>query len=355
MDIGDRVRKGQLLAELWVPELVEDFHQKEATVIHDEALIVQAREMLRAAEANYNWAGARLRLAEASKLKAEADVIRWKAQYHRDGKLAKKEYVSREGLEITTDQFQSAEAAKAEAVAAVEAAQAAQAESNAQRAKAVADLRVAEARLRVAHADRDHAAAILSYSRIEAPYEGVISRRGTDTGTYVQPPASSRTSASSPSPLFEVVRTDLVRIFVDVPESDAPFVRDGGTAQVRVQALWDREFSGCVVRSSWLLDNQTRTLRTEIDLSNSEGHLRPGMYATARLIVEHPRALTVPSSAVFHQDDQDWVIQVVRGNAVRTPVKLGLRGGQLSKSCASRCFPFPWASRRPGRTLPAGS
>lgn len=101
MDIGDRVRKGQLLAELWVPELVEDVHQKEATVIQDEALIVQAQEMLRAAEANYNWAGARLRLAEVSKLKAEADVIRWKAQYHRDGKLAEKEYVSREGLEVT--------------------------------------------------------------------------------------------------------------------------------------------------------------------------------------------------------------------------------------------------------------
>jgi HlyD family secretion protein len=200
LDIGDRVRKGQFLAELWVPELVEDVHQKEATVIQDEALIVQAQEMLRAAEANYNWAGARLRLAEASKLKAEADVIRWKAQYHRDGKLAKKEYVSREGLEITTDQFQSAEAAKAEAVAAVEAAQAAQAESNAQRAKAVADLRVAEARLRVADADRDHAAAILSYSRIEAPYDGVISRRGTDTGAYVQPPAMLQYKRQLPEP-----------------------------------------------------------------------------------------------------------------------------------------------------------
>jgi len=135
------------------------------------------------------------------------------------------------------------------------------------------------------------------------------------------------------------VRTDLVRIFVDVPESDAPFVRDGGTAQVRVQALWDREFSGRVARSSWLLDNQTRTLRTEIDLSNSEGHLRPGMYATARLIGEHPRALTVPSSAVFHQDDQDWVIQVVRGNAVRTPVKLGLRARDNVEVLRKQVFP----------------
>lgn len=167
----------------------------------------------------------------------------------------------------------------------------------------------------------------------------MISRRGTDTGAYVQPPASSSTSASSPSPLFEVVRTDLMRIFVDVPESDAPFVRDGGTAQVRVQALRDREFSGRVARSSWLLDNQTRTLRTEIDLSNSEGYLRPGMYATARLIVEHPRALTVPSSAVFHQDDQDWVIQVVRGNAVRTPVKLGLRARDKVEVLRKQVFP----------------
>ena len=119
----------------------------------------------------------------------------------------------------------------------------------------------------------------------------------------------------------------------------APFVRDGGTVQVRVQALWDREFSGRVARSSWLLDNQTRTLRTEIDLSNSEGHLRPGMYATARLILEHPRALTVPSSAVLHQDDQDWVMQVVRGKAVHTPVKLGLRARDNVEVLREQVFP----------------
>jgi multidrug efflux pump subunit AcrA (membrane-fusion protein) len=101
----------------------------------------------------------------------------------------------------------------------------------------------------------------------------------------------------------------------------------------------EQPFSGRVARSSWLLDNQARTLRTEIDLPNSEGNLRPGMYAPARLIVEHPRTLTVPSSAVFHQDDQDWVIQVVRGNAVRTPVKLGLRAGNNIEVLRKQIFP----------------
>ena len=93
----------------------------------------------------------------------------------------------------------------------------------------------------MAQADRDRAAAILGYARITAPYNGVVSRRGVDTGTFVQPPGGNPSVAA---PLFEVVRTDLVRIFVDVPEADSPLVLDGGPARVQVQALGDRDFPG---------------------------------------------------------------------------------------------------------------
>jgi multidrug efflux pump subunit AcrA (membrane-fusion protein) len=125
-----------------------------------------------------------------------------------------------------------------------------------------------------------------------------------DTGTYVQPPAGNSTVAA---PLFEIVRTDQVRIFVDVPEADASLVKDGGPARVVVQALGDREFPGRVTRSSWLLDDRTRTMRTEVDLLNTEGILKPGMYAAARIPVSRPETLTLPTSSVFRQDDQAWV------------------------------------------------
>jgi multidrug efflux pump subunit AcrA (membrane-fusion protein) len=119
-----------------------------------------------------------------------------------------------------------------------------------------------------------------------------------------------------------------VRIFVDVPEADAPLVKDGGPARVLVQALGDRDLPGRVTRSSWLLDDRTRTLRAEIDLPNTDGILRPGMYATARIPVSRPEALTLPTSSVFLQDDQAWVVRLVANKAVRTPVRLGLRDRQ---------------------------
>jgi multidrug efflux pump subunit AcrA (membrane-fusion protein) len=322
VDIGDRINKDQLLAELWVPEFVEDVREKEATVGQDEAQLVLVREVLRAAEANVAKAEANVRLAEASRAKAEANLVRWRSQYKRDTPLVRSGAISVEDFEITTDQFKTMGAAKAESVAGVAAANAALAESKAQRDKAAADVQVAEARVRVSRAAHDRAAAILAYARIEAPYDGVVSRRGVDTGAYVQAPSAGKTGAT---PLFEVVRTDLVRIFVDVPESDAPFVKSGGSARVQVQALGEREFPGRVARSSWLLDGQTRTLRTEIDLPNPDGLFRPGMYANARLPVQHPNTLTLPSSAVFHQDDRDWVVRVEDGKAIWTPVRLGFR------------------------------
>src|SRR5262249_34821396 len=145
------------------------------------------------------------------------------------------------------------------------------------------------------------------------------------TGVYVQPPAGD---ANAATPLFEVVRTDLMRIFVDVPEADAALVRDGGPARVQVQALGDREFPGRVARSSWALDHRTRTLRPEIHLPNPAGILRPGMYATARIPVSRPETLTLPTASVFLQDDQAWVVRIVGARAIRTPVRLGVRDRQ---------------------------
>ena len=207
LDIGDRVRKGQLLAELWVPEVVEDLHQKEATVIEDEALIVQAQEMLRVAEAKVTQADATLRWSEASRLKAEATRTWWKLEHRRVSRLLGQGASPQEEMEQTDEKLKTSDAAVSEAVAGVALANAALVESKAQRDKAAADVRVAEARLRVAQADRDRAAAILGYARIEAPYNGVVTRRGVDTGTYVQPPGGNPSVAA---PLFEIVRTDLV-------------------------------------------------------------------------------------------------------------------------------------------------
>jgi multidrug efflux pump subunit AcrA (membrane-fusion protein) len=94
-----------------------------------------------------------------------------------------------------------------------------------------------------------------------------------------------------------------------------------------VQALQERQFEGRVTRTSWVLDTQSRTLRAQIDLPNPDGRLRPGLYATARIVVERPGGLTLPVSALLTQDDEPAVFRVEDGRAVRTPVKLGVREG----------------------------
>ena len=112
----------------------------------------------------------------------------------------------------------------------------------------------------------------------------------------MQPP--SGTTATSVQPLFNVVRTDPVRIFVDVPEVDAPFVDKGMPTTIRVQSLQEQELSAPVVRVSWALDTLTRTLRAEIDLPNGDGRLRPGMYVTARITMTREKAMSIPTTAV---------------------------------------------------------
>ena len=112
-------------------------------------------------------------------------------------------------------------------------------------------------------------------------------------------------------PLFTVARTDIVRIFVDVPEMDSPFVQAGQPGYVSVQALPDRIVEGKVTRTSWVL-GANRTLNTELDLPNPNGLLRPGMYATAHILLrERPNVYVLPLSAIVHQGKQAfcWTVQ----------------------------------------------
>jgi len=336
VDIGDHVTKDQVLADIWIPELVEELNQKDATVGQAEAEVVQAQRSLAAAEANLTKAEALLQLAQAGKTRAEASMVRWQAEINRVRTLVRTRAMDDQSLDTTTDSFKSAEAAVAESKATILSADAARIESAAQRDKAIADVKVAESRLRVAKADRARTAATLGYATVRAPYTGVVTKRWVDSGAFLQPSASG-----SGQTIFSVVRTDPVRIFVDVPESAAADVRPGMAARIRVQALAEQEVEGRVTRTSWALDPQARTLRTQIDLPNEDGRLRPGMYATARLLVEQRDLMTVPADAVLTLDDQPFVMRVEQGKALRTPVKTGVRQGSRLQVLKKQIRPAP--------------
>jgi multidrug efflux pump subunit AcrA (membrane-fusion protein) len=324
VDMGDRVKAGQVLAELAVPEMEEELRQKEAAVTLAQAEVTQAQRALKAAEADLHKSDAAVEHAEAGRVRADASLVRWRSEYQRVHRLVSNQSLDQQTYDSTVDQLKSAQAARDESKANVDLAQAAREQSRAQRDQAESMVQVAEAKTRVAEAERKRTATLLEYAQIRAPFAGVVTRRNVDTGHLVQ---ASTNGGSSGTPLFIVVRTDPLRIFVDVPESAAGLVHDGMPAHVRVETLQEQEFEGRVTRTGWVLDNRTRTLRTQIDLPNKDGQLRPGMYASGILTVERPATLTVPASAILSQDEQPAFLRVADGKAVRTPVKLGVRQG----------------------------
>jgi RND family efflux transporter MFP subunit len=323
VEIGSRVRQGDLLAQLDVPEMVEELRQKEGLVTQARLEIRQAESALRVSEASLATAVSLAREAQAGRKKAEANAQRWKSECARMEGLVKDRVIDAQSRDETRNQCRAAEAALEEADARAQSADAARAEAAAKRDKAAADLAAARNRLALAESDERRMRAMLAYARITAPFDGVVTDRRVHTGHFLQ----SAAGGSKGEPLFVVVRTDRVRVFVEVPEADAVLIRDGSHGRVRVQVLNDREFTGTVAGTSRSLEPGQRTLRTEIDLPNPDGLLRPGMYVHALIEAQRPVAWTVPLAAVVVRDGQTFCYRVEGGKAVRTPLRVGAREG----------------------------
>ena len=323
VDIGDRVRPEQPLAELSIPELDQELRQKEALVAQTAAEIKQAEAAMRAAQAALAAAQAHLGEAEAGIARCEADYQRRKSEHHRISQLADQGAVTRKLVDETLDALRSADAARAEGHAKVESAKAALAQSRANLEKAKADQVAAEARWQAARADLARVTALLQYTQIRTPFAGIVTERNVDRGHLVQPAGNV-----GAKPLFVVARADIVRVFVDVPEIESPLVDVGASAHVHVQALPGRDIEGKVTRTSWALAGN-RTLRTEIDLANANGLLRPGMYATTEILLkERANVLALPLAAIVRDGARAFCCCAENGRAVRKPLVLGLQVGE---------------------------
>src|SRR4030081_1241790 len=192
---------------------------------------------------------------------------------------------------------------------------------------AKADLGVAEANRALAADQVDVAAAtmekiktLLAYCEIGAPFDGVVARRLVNRGDLVQAATSTRTT-----PLFTVQRIDTIRVFCDVPENDVPHLHIGDLAIVKPYGFEGKPFVGTVTRSSLRLNPETRNMRTEIDLSNPEERLYPGMYAEVSLEMNRrPDALTVPAAAVGSDSAGNFVYTVTENRISRLAINIGL-------------------------------
>ena len=254
VDIGDRVKAGDPLAQLAVPELDDEISQNEATLSQLKSSLEQA----------------------------QATLVFAQQQAARYQELARREVGTVENAQKYTSQLQQQEAAVA---------------------AAKNNVTAQENVVKQLHQNRD-------YASVLAPFDGVITRRNVDVGSLVQGNATSGTF------MFEIVQEDVIRVSVYVPQDAAFGVAPRIDAIVRVPELPDREFPGTVTRIADALQPGTRTLLTEIDIPNPDGALPPGIYCTVEFHM--PRAtssLSIPADAIIFNRHGVQVAVVDKGKA----------------------------------------
>ncbi|HXM43093.1 MAG TPA: efflux RND transporter periplasmic adaptor subunit [Bryobacteraceae bacterium] len=265
VDYGTRVAAGQLMAVLEIPELQAQLEQDKAAINNMTGQVTQAEHELNRVEAQHKVAHLqydRLKSVSDSKpgLVAQQEVDDWQG----------KDLASEAQVEASKSGLQSAQS----------------------------ELAAAEARL-------VHDQVLYDYSRITAPFAGVVTERYANLGTLMQAGTNSSTQAM---PLVKLSQDHLFRLVIPVPESDVSYIHVGDPVNVRIPAL-NRTFPGKVARFSVDVKADTRTMHTEVDVGNPSRVLIEGMYAEATLRLEHKAAaLVVPLQAVDHEGDRTSVL-----------------------------------------------
>lgn len=250
VDLGDKVEANQLLAEIEVPELNQELSQGRAA----------------------------LAKAQASKLQAEAQKSLASSVHDRTGKLVSAGVATQQELEQT----------------------------QAQSAVGEANVNLAQAGIEAERANIRRLSDLQQFSKVTAPFAGTIAARMVDRGSLV--------TSGNATPLFRLVATETVRVFVQLPQDVAAGVVVGGSAKVMVREFAGQAFEGTVARTAGALDPVTRTLNTEIRVPNPDGKLLAGMYAEVALSLSAPRQVyEVPATALL-QDAQGLRVAVVQPN-----------------------------------------
>jgi RND family efflux transporter MFP subunit len=273
VDVGDRVRAGQLLAILEIPELQDELHQ-------DEAAVKRAQEEVNRAQADLERARSAHQVAHlgatrlSSVLKARPNLV------------AQQDIDEAEGRDRV---------------------------SEAQVATARATIASAQEQLEVARAGQSKTKTLFAYAQITAPFAGVITHRYADTGAMIQAGTSSQTQTM---PVVKLSQNSRLRLVIPVPESAVSRIHIGAPVDLTVQAL-QRTLSGRIARFALSLDADTRTMHVEVDVENPGLELVPGMYATASLVLDRARGVLVaPVEALDRSERVPRVLVVNRERRV---------------------------------------
>ena len=297
MDIGDKVKKGEMLATLFVPELVEDFGTKKATVELDQERIELARKVVKVAEADVKAAEARLEEAKAILDKYEAEVERWDSEVKRLTERGRPRRGRSPGS-ARVDQPVEVEHRLARAAKATIIEGGGRLLSERPRSpRPRSTSRSPRPILAVAESEAKRLEAWVGYLKLTAPFDGVIVARNANTFDFVLPSTGDPTGHASDPHLSPraVPRRSMWSIAPTSSGSSSTSPSRTPTTSTsaprrpcspRRTAI--SRFPGSVTRTSWALNVKSRTLRAEIDLPNPNSQLLPGMYAYAKVIIERP-------------------------------------------------------------------
>ncbi|MGE3803977.1 MAG: efflux RND transporter periplasmic adaptor subunit [Gemmataceae bacterium] len=337
--IGSRVHRGELLLEIHSPERSQQVAELKAIYEQRLAELDQARSTLASFEAA-------IRAVEAQQLEVEADIKSRAAeaefarkQLQRLRALVARQAINEEIAEEKQSHLEAARAAHDAAVARRAAVAAEHAQATARLGTARAEVKVKDALVKVALEEWRNAQIGEDYTRLHAPFDGIITSRSVDIGDFVQNSTSSQTRR-----LLTVTSLDKVKVVLHVPSREAVSIKPGARALVHLDSLPEHQSVGYVARTSSNLDPDSRTLRVEIDLDNRHHRLMPGMYGQVEVSLEEiPDIWTVPASAVYSSRGRNYILSVQDGVAQRLPVQIlfdngrELRVAKLIDSKQVRC------------------
>ena len=317
IDIGSEVGAGQVLATLDIPELEAEVIEKKAAIARSKAEHALAEKELAVAESQVGAAEAAVKEAEAGTLRADADVARWHAELDQVNTQIRGGIADAQTRNVVTKNWDAARAARTEAGAKVDTAKAGVKERIARRDRAVAEVTVSAERVKVAEAEAERTEALRGYTRITAPFPGIVTARMVHHRRFVD---------STSGPLFTVARVDVLRVFVDVPEVSADKAASGAPVVVRVPSLAGREYPAHVTRTTRVVNPETRTLRAEIDIDNADRALAAGTYVVVQITATAADAMVIPNGCVLAADETHSVFLVEGGKAVKYRVQIGRSG-----------------------------
>lgn len=318
--IGNRVKKGQLLAVIDVPEL-------EMQVQRNAALVDQAKARVTQMEAKVEIAQADLEVAKAQIIYAQFDaraataMLSFRTKYlKRIDDLFRIKSIEEALVDEAMERYEASREKENAAKAAISTAQAQVLSVGAKVKLAKADVEEARAQVKIAEAELGKSQVMLAYAQIQAPFDGIITQRNFYVGAMVR--ASSERGGQTP--LLTIQRTDVMRVVVQVPDSEARYADAGDTAFIEFDAFRGVKFEAKVSRIADSEDPLTRLMRVEIDLPNPQGRIRHGLYGKVTIILDKERdKLSLPIGCLaFGRPNEVFVVR--DGKAQLIKVSTGL-------------------------------